>query len=152
MLIFSKQITLLSEVSMQAYVEHANLTVSNIDDTIRFIQTAIPDFRVRHQGCSEYRWAHIGTQRSYIALQEVTARKTIDRSPYVDVGINHIGLVVDDVHSIIERLNEAGYQQNEIGNAHPFRRRAYYFDPNGVEWEFIEYLSEADDKRNDYTL
>lgn len=135
---------------MQAYVEHANITVSNIDDAVQFIQTAIPEFKERHRGQTNYRWCHIGTDDSYIALQEVVARKQTDRSPYLDVGINHIGIVVDDVDRVQKRLLAAGYEQNDIGEDNPFRKRVYFYDASGVEWEFIEYLTQNAENKNRY--
>lgn len=135
---------------MQAYVEHANITVSNIDDAVQFIQTAIPEFKERHRGQTNYRWCHIGTDDSYIALQEVVAREQTDRSPYLDVGINHIGIVVDDVDRVQKRLLAAGYEQNDIGEDNPFRKRVYFYDASGVEWEFIEYLTHNAENKNRY--
>ncbi|MDK9759921.1 VOC family protein [Vibrio sp. D173a] len=135
---------------MQAYVEHANVTVSNIDDAIQFIQTAIPEFKVRHRGETQYRWCHIGTDNSYIALQEMVAREKTDRAPYLDVGINHIGLVVNDVDQVKQRLFSDGYQQNDIGEENPYRKRIYFYDRSGVEWEFIQYLTQDSTKKNSY--
>ena len=135
---------------MQAYVEHANVTVSNIDDAIQFIQTAIPEFKVRHRGETQYRWCHIGTDNSYIALQEMLAREQTDRAPYLDVGINHIGLVVNDVDQVKQRLLSDGYQQNDIGEENPYRKRIYFYDRSGVEWEFIQYLTQDSTKKNSY--
>ncbi|MDK9737529.1 VOC family protein [Vibrio sp. D404a] len=135
---------------MQAYVEHANVTVSNIDDAIQFIQTAIPEFKVRHRGETQYRWCHIGTDNSYIALQKMVAREKTDRAPYLDVGINHIGLVVNDVDQVKQRLLSDGYQQNDIGEENSYRKRIYFYDRSGVEWEFIQYLTQDSTKKNSY--
>jgi catechol 2,3-dioxygenase-like lactoylglutathione lyase family enzyme len=138
---------------MLPYVEHANITVGNLDHTIAFIQTALPSFAVRHSGHSDlYRWCHIGTAQSYLALQEVVDRQAVDRTPYRGSGINHIGLVCDDVDGIRSRLQAAGYRENELDTSHPWRKRIYFWDPNGVEWEFIEYLSQDDSQRNDYSI
>ncbi|OAN14114.1 lactoylglutathione lyase [Photobacterium jeanii] len=137
---------------MEPYVEHANITIKDINQTIRFITTAIPEFQVRHQGETEhYRWCHVGTEHSYLALQEVVARDSTDRQPYVDVGINHIGLVIDDVDAAKSRLLAAGYRENPMAaTAHPWRKRIYFFDSSDVEWEFIEYLTDDAAKKNDY--
>ncbi|MDO6497860.1 VOC family protein [Photobacterium sanguinicancri] len=138
---------------MKPYVEHANITIKDIDHTITFLQTAIPEFNVRHRGYNEaYRWCHIGTQDSYLALQEVLDRTQVDRNPYVDIGINHVGLVIDDVDAAKVRLLAAGYVQNDLATDHPWRKRIYFFDQDGVEWEFIEYLSQQAKERNDYDL
>jgi len=135
---------------MQAYVEHANVTVEDIEQSIEFIQTAIPEFKVRHKGYSDNRWCHIGTDTTYIALQEAAHSKVSNRKPYKDIGINHIGLVVEDADLVKERLLAAGYQQNELADIHPFRKRIYFFDNSGGEWEFIQYLSNDVEKRNQY--
>ena len=34
---------------------------------------------------------------------------------------------------------------------HPHRRRVYYRDDYGVDWEFVEYLPEDPEQRNDYS-
>lgn len=138
---------------MKPYVEHANLTVRRLENTIKFLQTAIPDFSVRHQGQQPtHRWCHIGTEDTYLALQEVVARDQIDRTPYRDLGINHIGLVVDDVMQVRERLLSAGYRENELETSHPWRQRIYFYDRDGIEWEFTQYLSDDPLLRNDYSL
>ncbi|KDM90428.1 VOC family protein [Photobacterium galatheae] len=138
---------------MQPYVEHANITVRHLENTIRFLQTAIPEFSVRHQGQQPtYRWCHIGTDATYLALQEVIERDQIDRHPYRDLGINHIGLVVEDILQVRARLLDAGYRENDLETDHPWRKRAYFFDQDGIEWEFIQYLSDDPVQRNDYSL
>ncbi|KQH86217.1 lactoylglutathione lyase [Vibrio furnissii] len=135
---------------MQAYVEHANITVADIDQAITFLQTALPDFKIRHQGKQDYRWCHIGTEQTYIALQEVQNRTEVDRMPYRDVGINHVGIVVDDAEAVKQRLLAAGYQLNELSENNEYRHRVYFFDPSGTEWEFIEYFSDEPAQRNHY--
>ncbi|QUJ67941.1 VOC family protein [Photobacterium sp. GJ3] len=137
---------------MKPYVEHANLTVRHLENTIQFLQTAIPEFTVRHQGQQPmYRWCHIGTDETYLALQEVVERDAIDRTPYRDLGINHIGLVVDDVAQVRDRLLRAGYRENDLETSHPWRTRIYFYDRDGIEWEFTQYLSDAPSQRNDYS-
>jgi len=54
---------------MAVRLEHANLTVRDVEGAIRFLQTAFPEFRVRGEGQSQdgSRWVHIGTDETYIA-------------------------------------------------------------------------------------
>ena len=61
---------------MVVRLEHANLTVRDIEGMIRFLQTAFPEFRVRGEGISQdgSRWVHIGTQETYIALSPANAK------------------------------------------------------------------------------
>jgi hypothetical protein len=57
--------------TMAARLEHANINVGDIDEAIRFITTAFPEFRVRGRGEVEGRpWMHVGTDTSYLALNE----------------------------------------------------------------------------------
>ena len=67
---------------MAVRLEHANLTVRDIEGMIRFLQTAFPEFQVRGEGLSHdgSRRVHIGTQATYIALSPAT-RETMDAIP-----------------------------------------------------------------------
>lgn len=135
---------------MANYVEHVNITVNDLDQTIEFLTTALPDFKVRHREEEQDRvWAHVGTDDTYIAL-------TSWHQPSADArhGLNHIGLVVDDIHGIQHRLQNAGYPKG-FGNSeifeHPHRLRLYYLDRDHNEYEFVQYLSDKPEERNSYT-
>ena len=74
-----------------------------------------------------------------------------NRKPYVDDGINHVGWVVDDVEALRQKAIEAGYRTGDLYlEGEGSRKRAYIFDSVGNEWEFVEYLSDEDTKRNVY--
>ena len=138
---------------MSSYVEHANITVTKLDNAIQFLQTAMPEFSVRGSGQNDdYGWCHLGTDTSYIALQEVVIDKAVERIPYRQLGVNHIGFVVEDAEGAAERLREAGYQEVSFYKNHPARKRVYFLDSDGMEWEFIEYLTDSIESRNDYLL
>jgi hypothetical protein len=49
-----------------------------------------------------------------------------------------------------ERLARAGYRDSTVINDHPWRKRVYFFDPDGNDWEFVEYLTDDPEKRHDY--
>src|SRR5204863_8713415 len=59
--------------SMAVRLEHANLTVRDIDGMIRFLKTAFLIFRVRDVVINRYvvRRIHVGTDQLYIALISV---------------------------------------------------------------------------------
>lgn len=142
---------------MKCYLEHANITVTDIDEATRFLTTAFPHFKVRGKGESELdgvirKWLHIGTNETYIALEQISMIDEGTRRAYRDVGINHIGFVVEDTEKITENLKKAGYQESITVEPHPFRKRVYFYDPDGIEYEFIEYLSDDFAERNDYSL
>mgnify|MGYP005619698543 CR=1 FL=1 len=135
-------------------LEHANLIVRDLDAMVRFITTAFPDFLVRGGGTHEgRRWLHIGTDESYLALSEATREPAERWVPYEGTpGLNHLGFEVENVRALRERMQTAGYEDSTVGNVHPHRRRVYFHDPEGNDWEFVEYLSARPDERNDYAL
>jgi len=136
-------------------LEHANLVVRDIDATIRFLQTAFPEFRIRfdNKGPRSSRWVHIGTDDTYIALTQSTVEPEERWTPYAGVpGVNHLAYEVDDVEALRERLRSAGYKDSTVPNQHRYRKRVYFHDPDGNDWEFVQYLSEDPAQRNDYAL
>ena len=140
---------------MEPYLEHASITVADIDEAMRFLTIAFPEFKIRGKGESvtdgvTRKWLHFGTDETYVALESVSTEDDGTRRPYRDTGINHIGFVVENVDSITSKLEEAGYTQSIAVDPHPFRKRAYFCDGSGIEYEFIEYLSDNPHKRNDY--
>lgn len=66
--------------------------------------------------------------------------------------MNHLAFEVDDIVPIRDRLSAAGYRDSTFPNAHPFRKRIYFYDPDGNDWEFVQYLSDNPAERHDYTL
>jgi catechol 2,3-dioxygenase-like lactoylglutathione lyase family enzyme len=134
-----------------AHLEHANITVGSLDEAVAFLQTALPEWKVRHRGIGMHGpWLHIGTDASYLALEEKSQDERGPRAPYADPGVNHLGFVVRDAGVVAERLRAAGYREGFQAPPHPFRRRVYFFDGDDVEWEFVEYFSEDPAERNDY--
>jgi catechol 2,3-dioxygenase-like lactoylglutathione lyase family enzyme len=140
---------------MTARLDHANLTVRDVDETLRFLEAAFPEFRIRAEGktWSGARWVHVGTHDVYLALQQATAEPAERWIPYAGKpGTNHLGFEVDDVSSLRSRLRAAGYEDTTVPNRHPYRRRVYFHDRDGNDWEFVEYLSADPEKRHDYAL
>ncbi len=139
---------------MTIRLEHANITVRDIDAAVRFISTALPDFGIRREGMNDdRRWMHIGTDDTYIALSEANQEATERWVPYGGKpGINHLGYEVDDVDAVRERLAAAGYKDSTYPNNHPHRKRVYFYDTEGNDWEFVQYFSSDPAERNDYDL
>jgi len=137
---------------MTVRLEHANLQVQDVEAMIAFIRTAFPDFRIRHDSgrVDPERWVHVGNDETYLALNRASTAQP-RRIPYSNSpGFNHLGFVVDDVEALRERLLSAGYPESTVPNSHPARKRVYFNDPEGNDWEFVEYLSEDPAQRNDY--
>ena len=143
---------------MAARLEHANINVRSIDEAIRFLTTAFPEFRIRGRGEVEGRpWVHVGTEASYLALNEFeggTEKKTGGASGTHAFGrepLNHLGFAVDDAEALATRLLAAGYREGFVVPPHPYRIRKYFLDRDGNEWEFVEYLSDDPAKQNEYS-
>lgn len=140
---------------MESYLEHANLTVINVDEAIRFIQTAMPDWKVRADVSSEgnncRRWVHLGTETTYIAIEDRGATEKSPHIPYVNPGMNHLGFVVKDLDAVSKRLEDAGYGKGLNSPHNPHRKRIYFYDNDGNEYEFIEYQNKKISSRNDYS-
>lgn len=140
---------------MMIRLEHANLCVRDIQGMIRFLQTAFPEFRVRGEGKSQdgTRWIHVGTQETYVALGQSQFEPQKPWTPYAGwPGVNHLAYEVDDVEALCQRMRAAGYRDSTPLNSHPHRKRRYFFDPEGNDWEFVQYLSRDPAERNDYQL
>ncbi len=140
---------------MSARLDHANLTVRDVDETVRFLQTAFPEFRIRAEGktWSGARWLHVGTDDLYLALTQASRDSAEHWVPYAGKpGTNHLGFEVDDASGLRKRMREAGYEDTTVPNHHPHRRRVYFHDREGNDWEFVEYLSADPKERNDYLL
>ncbi len=136
-------------------LEHANLGVRDIEAMIRFLKTAFPEFRVRGEGKSRdgTRWVHVGTNDTYIALGQAKADSERHCKPYSgEPGVNHLAYEVDDAESLRVRLKAAGYRESTVPNTHPHRKRVYFYDPEGNDWEFVQYFSQDPAERNDYEL
>ena len=133
------------------YLEHANLTVTNIDEATQFFKTAFPHFVVRGGGDRNAgeRWQHVGDDVTYIALTERKNAKPMPKN-YDLNGFNHIGFVVDNVNEIAQRLAQAGYARSYPKQVQPTRIRDYFVDGDGNEYEFVQYLSDKTSERNTY--
>lgn len=140
-------------------LEHLNITVPNIDEAIKFIQIIAPDFKIRKDSAQQstqvkkdYRWVHIGNDNYYLALQEPHLDSTPKQqlSSYINYGINHIALVVSNIAIIEGQLRSHGYRRSIETPKEKFRKRIYYYDHAGFEWELIEYFSVKPEEKYNY--
>jgi catechol 2,3-dioxygenase-like lactoylglutathione lyase family enzyme len=138
---------------MTTRLDHANLTVRDVEGVTRFLAHAFPGFRVRGRGrdCAGLSWVHVGDDATYLSLLTASGSPA---DPFVAYGgapgLNHLGFEVDDVDAIRGRLRAAGYRESSVAYDHPHRRRAYFYDDEGNEWEFVQFLSDRAEHRNAY--
>ncbi len=120
------------------FLEHVNITVSDLDRSIDFYSRLL-GLTVRWKGetSSGSRAAHVGDDHCYLALFEATAPgRPVD--DYSSPGINHFGFVVDDLDAARKRVTELGAEVHAEMDYDP-GRRVYLFDPDGIEVELVEY-------------
>lgn len=137
------------------YIEHINMTTESIEQTKEFLLCAFPNWRVRGKGYNDKsenkrHWMHVGDDVWYVALESANGQKV--RRPYYNPGINHVGFVVNNLKEIAERLLKNGYKEGIKAENHPFRKRMYFYDNVGNEFEFVEYNTMNPRERNDYTF
>jgi len=124
------------------FLEHVNLTVSSVDESIDFYRHLF-DFEVRWRGTnsSGRPAAHVGNQRHYLALFEAPRSGHADES-YDRVGLNHLGFVVEDLEVQRQRLDQLDIKPHLEADYEP-GRRLYFRDPDGIEVELVEYPKSA---------
>lgn len=137
-----------------ATLEHVNLTVNDLERTLRFVQAALPDWRVRGRGQVDgtsptCQWLHVGSDTAYLSLYSGGLGPAPDwRSD--DTGAKHVGLVVSDLDALVARLTQAGFPLDHWGGSSAYRRSAYFVEPGSLQFEFVQYLSPDPALRNDY--
>ena len=136
--------------TQKIYLEHANITVNNLQESIRFFQTAFPHFRIRGVGNDLREWVHLGDDQTYIAINQAVDISGSASKNYDNIGINHLGFVVDNVAEIADSLLRNGYRRDYPKQEEQYRIRDYFADADGNQFEFVQYLSEDIDERNFY--
>ena len=136
---------------MANYVEHVNISVRDVDKTIKFLLTALPDFRVRNDSGGPKRCVHIGTDTTYLSINQME-EPDVDAFSFNHPGYNHIGFGVEDADALRERMLSAGYREGFVPEPHPFRKRVYFLDDDDLQYEFVQYYSNDFTERNDYSL
>lgn len=133
------------------YLEHANITVNDLKQSIHFFQAAFPHFKIRGGDKAQREWIHLGDDTTYIAINQAVEDlgSRFDKN-YDKIGINHIGFVVEDVEKIANQLLIAGYKRDYPKQIETFRIRDYFTDADGNEFEFVQYLSDKMDERNSF--
>ncbi len=133
-------------------LEHVNLVIKDLDQSLAFYRAAFPHWRIRAKGGGEWygkprTWVHFGDDYQYLALNAFGEGNNRDLKGH-QVGLAHFAFVVDNIDALIERLEKAGFAVDNPGAQEPFRRNVYFIDPDGFEVEFVQYLSDLPAERN----
>lgn len=135
-------------------LEHANLTVRDLERALRFILAALPHWRVRGGGTMDWagrpiRWLHVGDEHQYLALQSGGEGAAPDWQGHA-TGVKHLGFIVPDVDAVVARLQAAGFALDHWGGRTELRRSAYWVDEDGLQFEFVEYATGPLARRLEY--
>jgi catechol 2,3-dioxygenase-like lactoylglutathione lyase family enzyme len=79
---------------------------------------------------------HVGSERDYLAVHTTgtpLAQRYVKGAP-----LNHVGLVVDDLEAAEQVVIAAGLEPFNHMDYEP-RRRFYFFDWDGIEFELVNY-------------
>lgn len=134
------------------YLEHINLAVPDLPNSLKFYKAAFPHWKIRDQGTSDWYgkqtdWIHFGDDNQYIAMSDYGEGKNRKLDGH-QIGLAHFAFVITNLEAMINRLNDAGFTFHSEGADEPFRKNIYFLDPAGFEIEFVEYLSDIPAERN----
>ena len=133
-------------------LEHINLVVNDIPETLAFYQAAFPHWQVREQGAGDWygkprKWLHFGDDYQYLTFNDNGVGDNRDLRGH-QTGLAHFAFLTGNLDALVTRLSAAGFSIDHDGADEPYRRNVYYVDPNGFEVEFVEYLSDVPEQRN----
>ena len=123
-------------------LEHVNVTVQDPDKTAEMLNILF-GWEVRWQGDAIHggRTVHVGTDADYLALYTGPGgqdQKAADNSYLTRAGLNHIGVVVEDLDATEARVMAQGYKTHSHADYEP-GRRFYFHEENGIEIEVVSY-------------
>ena len=128
----------------QAMLEHVNITVPDPVKSAEMLSELF-GWQVRWQGdaLAGGTTVHVGSDDCYIALYKPKTDLEKPANNYtMRGGLNHIGVVVDDLDLVEKRVRSAGYEPINHADYEP-GRRFYFHDHDGVEIEVVSYQSSA---------
>jgi catechol 2,3-dioxygenase-like lactoylglutathione lyase family enzyme len=132
--------TIAEKVQNETYLEHINVTVIDVEKTAE-TYCKLFGWKVRWKGDSIHGGTsiHVGGEGSYLAIYENGNSKGSTEDTYHRYnGLNHIGVVVDDLDDVEKRIVDLGYITTSHADYEP-GRRFYFDDENGIEIEVISY-------------
>ena len=135
-------------------LEHINLVVRDIKETLAFYQAAFPHWSIRGGGQSKWygkprNWVHFGDDFQYLAFNDLGVGDNRDLTSH-QVGLAHFAFVTNDLKGLIDRLTQVGFNIDNQGAEDKYRDNVYFVDPNGYEVEFVQYRSDLPSQRNRY--
>ena len=128
------------KIMNSANLEHVNFTVSDPEKTAR-LMCELFGWHVRWHGPSldNGRTVHVGNGKAYLALYSPRVTTEDGKKSYARRGgLNHVGVVVDDIREVEERVIAAGLKPHSHDDYDP-GVRFYFDDHDGIEYEVVSY-------------
>jgi catechol 2,3-dioxygenase-like lactoylglutathione lyase family enzyme len=125
---------------MPAHLEHTNFTVADVDATAEWMCDLF-GWHIRWAGPSinDGRSVHVGTKDHYLALYSPGAPHVARDNNYNTIGgLNHVGVVVDDINAMETKVKNAGFVPENHADYEP-GKRFYFHDHDGIEYEVVAY-------------
>ncbi|MEM7508492.1 MAG: VOC family protein [Pseudomonadota bacterium] len=120
-------------------LEHVNITVSDPDRTATMLCDLF-GWRIRWRGDAKDggQSIHVGSATDYIAVYSKGPASGPGDSYVTRGGLNHIGLLVEDIDAAEDRVRAAGYAPHSHADYEP-GRRFYFRDEDDIEFEVVSY-------------
>ena len=125
---------------MTIRLEHVNITVTDPEKTARMLCDLF-DWKIRWHGDAinggiTY---HVGTDEDYLAVYSSGRQEEYKGEPYDLLGgLNHVGVVVEDIDAMEQRVIAAGFEPHNHADYEP-GKRFYFHDGDGIEFEVVSY-------------
>lgn len=128
------------------HLEHLNLVVKNIPNSLKFYQAAFPHWSIRGGDKSKWsgkprNWVHFGDDYQYLSLNDNGENENRDLTGH-QVGLAHFAFVTHDLKNVMARLALAGFTSEKGDIENKSRQNLYYLDPDGqiidVKWDLAE--------------
>lgn len=126
-----------------AQLEHVNITVSDPKKTAAMLRDLF-GWHTRWEGAAKNAGytVHVGSDESYVAVYSgsdpAQTLPKADASYQMRGGLNHIGVVVDDLDVTEAKVKALGFVPTSHADYEP-GRRFYFHDADGIEFEVISY-------------
>ncbi len=123
-------------------LEHVNLTVADPKATAAMLCDLF-GWQVRWEGAAIHggHTVHVGEADTYLAVYSGVPGQALGAAENTYVrqgGLNHIGVVVDDLDAVEAAVRARGYAPHSHADYEP-GRRFYFHEENGVEIEVVQY-------------
>lgn len=122
------------------HLEHVNITVPDPQASATVL-CGLFGWHIRWEGEAKENGytVHVGDDESYLAFYKPNETLAPMGNTYAQTaGLNHVGVVVDDIKAVEAKVEAAGYTPHSHGDYEPGVR--FYFDgPDGIEFEVVNY-------------